>query len=63
MSLPSSADGNDFFGLGQQSGANELQSYRYPNFGDGLLEVVGTGAWQQQQHPPLFRGGWGGWSA
>uniref|UniRef100_A0A7S0RMR8 Diacylglycerol kinase n=1 Tax=Pyramimonas obovata TaxID=1411642 RepID=A0A7S0RMR8_9CHLO len=43
MSLPSSADGNDFFGLGQASGPHELQNYSYPNFGDGLLEVVGTG--------------------
>mmetsp|Transcript_39262 Transcript_39262/g.73664 ORF Transcript_39262/g.73664 Transcript_39262/m.73664 type:complete len:529 (-) Transcript_39262:812-2398(-) len=42
MNIHSSADGIDFFGIGQRSTSNELQQYSEPMLGDGLLEVVGT---------------------
>jgi hypothetical protein len=39
LNIHASADGIDFFGVGQGSTTTELQSYSAPALGDGMLEV------------------------
>ena len=42
LNIHASADGIDFFGVGQGSTTTELQSYSAPALGDGMLEVRRT---------------------
>ena len=56
FNIHSSATGIDFFGCGEPSTPEELQSFEPPNIGDGLIEIVATNStW----HLGAIRLGWG----